>query len=1268
MPEPAEYARRLNRKTADYHDGRYSTSGSIRARSDDKTKTIKINSPHSGLVDKVLGRTDPAFWGCLLPQDSNWPRTVLADRHESFPASKSQGYIVGRCFECDLVVDKPYVSNRHCLIYRITRNGQVCVFLRDLSSNGTFVNQSVVGCNKVVELKNGDEITIIDTARFRFYQAKTIYRSFAQQYSLLDTLGKGDIGRVFVCQEKSTGQRFAVKKYTFSPDAKSDQDVKESIAAELNLMGLCHRNITFMKEAFAGDASSSHVTKIAERGDLYDLIVRKSKLSEDETRRIFSQLFDAVKYLVQHERDIVHRDLKPENILILDEELSVVLCSFGLSITITTQNFDTTLCGSPIYVAPEVLAESQHRKYGREVDIWSLGVVLYICLCGFPPFSDDLYSEDFPYSLGQQIKSGKFEYPSPHWDSVGDPALNLIDSMLAVEPQRRFTIEKCLTHPWLTQSAPGQEVLDRPGPVLRRKPTMLRPGQVVPLSAYVASSKELQGSKPRYSPPDPVVTVSEDKGKGKFSSPPVNLSERQKQDRSVNQNLYGEPRYHNPITTEDIQGHLKSISLDKRLSEASSSKATIYMALEAFRKALTAVQFDEVQDIQEAISKTYASRIEELSQLLPKEEEDSKTSSQRLESTAWTPPHSPTPSALKSDVDEGFESEPEATSSARGCTDSVVSLEHDPLAFLVSSAVNKPISPWTTLSTQPPEDLQNDIEFNDRGQESSTWTCTPSTSIIPDEVPLRIDGHPVVLPIEYEYPLTGIFSPTPDPHPFFISPSSQLSGKDIQHVFSTFPTCVGFYLLINGALQVLMPDGFDYEPSMPSFPSEFGGLKVSLIPETVCPTAGEASEPTPTTTATSTRTRFERIFGQSSSPSTVVGSARAIASAGNPSANTAVVSVGCAIRAIVPGSKSKLRFEGKTGVAVTPRDDNSKKYITIPTHLLTDAVLASKTISLDSDAWTKDVKVCIASNSVELGEVTAVFDHDPKSFPIGFSHDISLVDISGIPDTPRTSPYATDLTWLSQQEWMDIKYNSSNLVLLDDRSREAKSIGVVDSRCQMVGQGIFRIQQQSRKRSSFLGSLSSGSSSSRAQDPRDDPSTWTSLVARSILYRVHPEYPARGSQSGVPVCVVSESTDGAAPRSVKVAGFASFVQMVSDVQKYDLEDLKAALDAMSGERVRPNATPALFQLVAREVHVIEAESQGSGEAQKTKSQPRSISLELAFMACQGTSSDRSLGRQPQSQFRVDKPKWSSGTESWFSQEGFTDSHSEHYSLCNSDSS
>lgn len=335
---------------------------------------------------------------------------------------------------------------------------------------------------------------------------------------------------------------------------------------------------------------------------------------------------------------------------------------------------------------------------------------------------------------------------------------------------------------------------------------------------------------------------------------------------------------------------------------------------------------------------------------------------QRLEPEEWTPPRSPTLSVVKSDVDEGFESEPEGTSPA--CTGFMVSLEHDSSTVSASGSINKRISPWMTLSTQLPEDLQNDIEFNDRGQESSTWTCTPSTSTISDEVPLRIDGHPVVIPVEYEYPLMGIFSPPPDPHPLFISYSAQLSDEDIHHIFCTFPDCIGFYLLLNGVLQVIMPHGFDYEEGLSTCPSEFGGLKVSLISETVYPTAGEASAPSPATITTSTRTHFERIFGQSSAQSAVTGSV------GRPSAIVGGISMGDTVRAIVPGSKSKQRFEGKTGVAITPTDDNSKKYVTIPTHILTDAVIASKTMSLNSDTWKKDVKVCVASNSVEASHLS----------------------------------------------------------------------------------------------------------------------------------------------------------------------------------------------------------------------------------------------------------------------------------------------------------
>lgn len=340
--------------------------------------------------------------------------------------------------------------------------------------------------------------------------------------------------------------------------------------------------------------------------------------------------------------------------------------------------------------------------------------------------------------------------------------------------------------------------------------------------------------------------------------------------------------------------------------------------------------------------------------IIPRKEKGGK-------SAAMTSQDDPKPSAFQSTVEEVAVAESKATWPARDRTDSTLTLEYDPFALLVNSAINKPVIP-STLSAQLPEDLQNDVEFNDRGQGLSTFTCTPSASIPSDEIPLRIDGHPVVLPVEYKYPLTGMFSSPPDPHPLFMSPSSQLSDEDIHHILATFPACVGFYVLVNGFLQVIMPDDFDYEEGVPNFPTEFGGLKVSLIPETVCPTTGEASASNPTTTTTSTRTRFERIFGQSSAQSSVAGSS------GRPSIDATGISVGSTIRAIVPGSKSKQRFEGKIGVAITPRDDVSKKYITIPTHLLTDAVIASKTMSLDSDTWRKDIKVCVASTSAEVSQ------------------------------------------------------------------------------------------------------------------------------------------------------------------------------------------------------------------------------------------------------------------------------------------------------------
>lgn len=162
---------------------------------------------------------------------------------------------------------------------------------------------------------------------------------------------------------------------------------------------------------------------------------------------------DLTDALLQHERNIVHRDIKPENILLIDKDLSIKIADFGLAKIIGEESFTATLCGTPSYVAPEILESGNRRRYTRAVDVWSLGVVLYICLCGFPPFSDELYSRENPYTLSQQIKMGRFDYPSPYWDSVGDPALDLIDRMLTVDVDKRYTIDQCLEHPWTTNRA-----------------------------------------------------------------------------------------------------------------------------------------------------------------------------------------------------------------------------------------------------------------------------------------------------------------------------------------------------------------------------------------------------------------------------------------------------------------------------------------------------------------------------------------------------------------------------------------------------------------------------------------------------------------------------------------------------------------------------------------------------------------------------------------------------------------------------------------------
>ncbi|KAA6415495.1 MAG: CAMK RAD53 kinase [Lasallia pustulata] len=445
--------------------------------------------PPQALSNDVEDEEAEGVWGYLVPIDSKLGETLVLRKRPACPApfphsdfgkgTKSRGkeldpeksygeeeasyeqnkltmgwpaggYLIGRHIECDRVLNVSTISNRHCLLFSENRGGDSIAVLEDLSSNGTFVNEAIVGRNKRRELKEGDEITILDEARFIFRYPKSRGSSaFTKEYRILQQLGKGHFATVYLCVEKATGDRYAVKRFEKRP-GETERSQNDGLQQEIAvLMAVSHPNVLCLKDTYDEDDAVYLILELAPEGELFNWIVMKQKLTEDETRQVFIQLFQGVKYL--HERNIVHRDIKPENILLTDKDLSVKLADFGLAKIIGEESFTTTLCGTPSYVAPEILENSKHRKYTRAVDVWSLGVVLYICLCGFPPFSDELYTPQHPYTLSQQIKMGSFDYPSPYWDSVGDPALDLIDKMLTVDIDKRISIDDCLEHPWITQ-------------------------------------------------------------------------------------------------------------------------------------------------------------------------------------------------------------------------------------------------------------------------------------------------------------------------------------------------------------------------------------------------------------------------------------------------------------------------------------------------------------------------------------------------------------------------------------------------------------------------------------------------------------------------------------------------------------------------------------------------------------------------------------------------------------------------------------------------
>lgn len=247
---------------------------------------------------------------------------------------------------------------------------------------------------------------------------------------------------------KKTGDKCAIK--CIKKTMVEGEDIK-LLRREVQIMKkVNHPNVLKLYEVFEDDEEFFLVMELVTGKELFDKIVERGQYSEADASHIVRQIVSAVDYL--HSQGIAHRDLKPENLLSaeVDGEEIIKIADFGFSKNFGEEKLMTS-CGSPGYVAPEVLT---CESYDKSVDLWSVGVIIYILLCGYPPF----YADNAP-ALFKMIMDVKYDFDDPSWDEVSDSAKNLIRNLLVKDPKKRFTAAQCLDDPWVKGTSLPNKVL-----------------------------------------------------------------------------------------------------------------------------------------------------------------------------------------------------------------------------------------------------------------------------------------------------------------------------------------------------------------------------------------------------------------------------------------------------------------------------------------------------------------------------------------------------------------------------------------------------------------------------------------------------------------------------------------------------------------------------------------------------------------------------------------------------------------------------------------
>ncbi|KAJ1407903.1 Serine/threonine-protein kinase, active site [Sesbania bispinosa] len=333
------------------------------------------------------------------------------------------------------------------------------------------------------------------------------FEDVRQFYTLGKELGRGQFGVTHLCTENSTGMLYACKSISKRKLVrKSDkEDIKREIQIMQHLSG--QPNIVEFKGAYEDRHSVHVVMELCAGGELFDRIIAKGHYSERAAASICRQIVNVVH--ICHFMGVMHRDLKPENFLLSSKDENALLkaTDFGLSVFIEEGKVYRDIVGSAYYVAPEVL----RRRCGKEIDIWSAGVILYILLSGVPPFWAETEKGIF-----DAILEGHIDFESQPWPQISDSAKDLVRKMLIQDPKKRITSAQVLEHPWIKDGNAPDKPID--SAVLSRMKQFRAMNKLKKLALKVIaenmSAEEIQGLKAMYITRDELETAMKEYGMG----------------------------------------------------------------------------------------------------------------------------------------------------------------------------------------------------------------------------------------------------------------------------------------------------------------------------------------------------------------------------------------------------------------------------------------------------------------------------------------------------------------------------------------------------------------------------------------------------------------------------------------------------------------------------------------------------------------------------------------------------------------------------------